>query len=80
MTVIPAYSSAFLLMAVGYIIHFLPENIKESYRGLFIRIPLAVQLSCYYGGCNPAVPDEDHRCDAVYLFQVLKNWSLVLGT
>jgi alginate O-acetyltransferase complex protein AlgI len=44
MTVLPAYSSAFLLMAVGYIIHFLPEKIKESYRGLFIRIPLTAQL------------------------------------
>jgi alginate O-acetyltransferase complex protein AlgI len=44
MTVIPAYSNVFLLMAVGYIIHFLPERIKESYRGLFIRIPLPVQL------------------------------------
>jgi len=44
MTVLPAYSSVFLLMAVGYIIHFLPERVKESYRGLFIRIPLIAQL------------------------------------
>ncbi len=40
-----AYSSVFLLMAVGYIIHFLPERVKESYRGLFIRIPLAAQFA-----------------------------------
>jgi D-alanyl-lipoteichoic acid acyltransferase DltB (MBOAT superfamily) len=45
MTVIPAYSNALLLIAVGYIIHFLPEKIKESYRGLFIRIPLMVQMA-----------------------------------
>jgi D-alanyl-lipoteichoic acid acyltransferase DltB (MBOAT superfamily) len=44
MTVLPAYSSVFLLMAVGYIIHFLPEKVKESYRGLFIRIPLIAQF------------------------------------
>jgi alginate O-acetyltransferase complex protein AlgI len=44
MTVLPSYGSVFLLMAVGYIIHFLPEKIKESYRGLFIRIPLIAQL------------------------------------
>jgi alginate O-acetyltransferase complex protein AlgI len=44
MTVLPAYSSVFLIMAAGYMIHFLPENVKESYRGLFIRIPLAIQL------------------------------------
>jgi alginate O-acetyltransferase complex protein AlgI len=45
MTVLPAYSSALLLMAVAYIIHFLPERIKESYRGVFIRTPLVAQLA-----------------------------------
>ncbi len=44
MTVIPVYGSAFLIMAAGYGIHFLPERIKEYCRGLFIRIPLIVQL------------------------------------
>jgi alginate O-acetyltransferase complex protein AlgI len=44
MTVLPAYSSVFLLMTVGYLIHFLPEKVKESYRGLFIRIPMTAQL------------------------------------
>lgn len=44
-SVLMVYSSVFLLIAVGYIIHFLPEKIKESYRGLFIRIPLIVQLT-----------------------------------
>ena len=43
-TVLLAYGSAFLLIFVGYVIHFLPERIKESYRGLFIRIPLIGQL------------------------------------
>ena len=45
LTVLPAYSSALLLMAVAYIIHFLPERIKESYRGVFIRTPLAAQFA-----------------------------------
>jgi len=45
MTVLPAYSSALLLMSVAYIIHFLPEKTKESYRGLFIKIPLVAQLA-----------------------------------
>lgn len=57
MTVLPAYSSAFLLIAVGYIIHFLPESIKESYRGFFIRIPLVAQLLVI-------------MCIAVLLFQM----------
>jgi alginate O-acetyltransferase complex protein AlgI len=45
LTVLPAYSSVFLLIAVGYIIHFLPEKIKESYRGLFIRMPLFLHIT-----------------------------------
>jgi alginate O-acetyltransferase complex protein AlgI len=45
LTVLPAYSNALILMAVAYIIHFLPETIKESYRGVFIKIPLAAQLA-----------------------------------
>ena len=45
MTVIPAYSNVFLLIMVGYLIHFLPESTKESYRGLFIKIPLLAQLA-----------------------------------
>jgi hypothetical protein len=31
-------------MVAGYFIHFLPEKFKESYRGLFIKIPIAVQI------------------------------------
>ena len=44
MSVIMVYSNVFLLMGIAYIIHFLPEKTKESYRGLFIRIPLLAQL------------------------------------
>ena len=43
-SVLPGYSNVFILIVVGYLIHFLPEKVKESYRGLFIRIPLAIQL------------------------------------
>ena len=45
MTVLPAYSSALILIVIGYIIHFLPERTKESFRGLFIKIPLVAQLA-----------------------------------
>jgi alginate O-acetyltransferase complex protein AlgI len=45
MAVIVSYSSAFLLMAAGYGIHFIPERIKESFRGLFIGIPMIAQLA-----------------------------------
>jgi D-alanyl-lipoteichoic acid acyltransferase DltB (MBOAT superfamily) len=48
LTVIPAYSNIFLLIVIGYIIHFLPEKIKESYRGLFIRIPLVTQMAVIF--------------------------------
>ena len=43
-TLIQVYSGAFSIMAAGYLIHFLPEKFKESYRGLFIKIPIAAQL------------------------------------
>jgi D-alanyl-lipoteichoic acid acyltransferase DltB (MBOAT superfamily) len=44
-TVLPAYGNVFILMVVGYIMHFLPERVKESYRGIFIRIPLAAKFA-----------------------------------
>ena len=43
--VIPSYWQVFLLILMGYIVHFLPEKIRESYRGFFIRTPLIGQLS-----------------------------------
>jgi len=44
LTVAAGYTNVLLLMAAGYLIHYLPESIKESYRGLFIKIPLVLQL------------------------------------
>ena len=44
-TVIPAYWQVFLLIVTGYLIHFLPEKIKEAYRGFFIKTPLIGQLA-----------------------------------
>ena len=43
--VIQTYSSVFMLIAAAYLIHILPEKIKESYRGFFIRIPLAAKIA-----------------------------------
>jgi alginate O-acetyltransferase complex protein AlgI len=45
LNVVASYSNVFLIMAIGYLIHFLPERTKESYRGVFIRIPLIAQLA-----------------------------------
>ena len=42
--VLAAYSRVFLLIAAGYIIHFLPEKVKEAYRGLFIRTHIVIKL------------------------------------
>jgi D-alanyl-lipoteichoic acid acyltransferase DltB (MBOAT superfamily) len=44
-TVATAYSSVFMLIGAGYLIHFLPERIKESYRGLFIKMPVGAQVA-----------------------------------
>jgi D-alanyl-lipoteichoic acid acyltransferase DltB (MBOAT superfamily) len=38
------YSNVFLLILAGYVLHFIPEDVKESYRGLFIRVPIAAQM------------------------------------
>jgi hypothetical protein len=43
--ILPVYAGAFSLMAAGYLIHFLPEKFKESYRGVFIRIPVPAQMA-----------------------------------
>ncbi|MCU0362391.1 MAG: MBOAT family protein [Bacteroidales bacterium] len=39
--VLKAYSSILMLIGAGYFMHLLPDSVKEGYRGLFIRIPLA---------------------------------------
>jgi alginate O-acetyltransferase complex protein AlgI len=43
-TVLMAYLPVVVLIVSGYFLHFLPVTVKEAYRGLFIRIPLAVKL------------------------------------
>ena len=43
-TVLMAYLPVVVLIVSGYILHFLPVTVKEAYRGLFIRIPLAFKL------------------------------------
>jgi D-alanyl-lipoteichoic acid acyltransferase DltB (MBOAT superfamily) len=42
--ILPAYAGVLSLIAAGYLIHFLPEKLKESYRGIFIKIPLPAQM------------------------------------
>jgi D-alanyl-lipoteichoic acid acyltransferase DltB (MBOAT superfamily) len=39
-----AYLQVFMLILAGYTIHFLPEKVKEAYRGLFIRTPIVLQF------------------------------------
>ena len=41
---LPAYAGVLSLIAAGYLIHFLPEKLKESYRGLFIKTPVPAQV------------------------------------
>jgi len=42
--VILAYLPSLLIALAGYILHFVPSTIKESYRGLFIKMPLGVKF------------------------------------
>jgi D-alanyl-lipoteichoic acid acyltransferase DltB (MBOAT superfamily) len=50
-TVIAAYLPVIVLILSGYILHFFPMTVKESYRGLFIRLPLAVKFIIVIGVC-----------------------------
>lgn len=43
-----SYAKVLTVMIAAYIIHFLPVRVKESYRGLFIRMPLLVQIMLVY--------------------------------
>jgi hypothetical protein len=42
--VLMAYLPVLILIASGYILHFLPVTVKESYRGLFIRMPMVIKF------------------------------------
>lgn len=44
MEVLSAYLTVFVIMAMGFVLHMLPEKVKESYRGLFINSPLVAQF------------------------------------
>jgi len=48
LNVLTAYSQVIIIIISGYILHFLPVKVKESYRGLFIRLPLAVKIILVY--------------------------------
>jgi D-alanyl-lipoteichoic acid acyltransferase DltB (MBOAT superfamily) len=49
--VIAAYLPVIVLILSGYLFHFIPVTVKESYRGLFIRLPLAVKFIIVIGVC-----------------------------
>lgn len=63
-TVLLAYLPVLVLIISGYTFHFLSVNVKEAYRGLFIRLPLAgkfvivilVALLLYKVGTNVVQP------------------------
>jgi D-alanyl-lipoteichoic acid acyltransferase DltB (MBOAT superfamily) len=38
-----AFSNVFIVMLIGYIIHWLPGNVKELYRGTFIKLKIWAQ-------------------------------------
>ncbi len=48
LAVITAYGQVLIIMICGYIIHYMPVTVKESYRGVFIKMPLIVELLLIY--------------------------------
>jgi len=49
--VLIAYLPVIVLILSGYLLHFLPVTVKESYRGLFIRLPLILKFFIVIGVC-----------------------------
>jgi alginate O-acetyltransferase complex protein AlgI len=43
-SVIIAYLPSLLLILTGYTLHFVPYSVKESYRGIFIRMPVVLKF------------------------------------
>lgn len=43
-----SYSKVLVVMTAAYIIHFLPVRVKESYRGIFIKTPVLIQILLVY--------------------------------
>ena len=42
LNIIKGYAVVFSVMAIGYLIHWIPERIKESYRNKFANLPLPI--------------------------------------
>jgi D-alanyl-lipoteichoic acid acyltransferase DltB (MBOAT superfamily) len=42
--IIASYQEIFGIILIGFILHWLPDNFKEKYRGWFIKTPLAVKI------------------------------------
>ncbi|MBN1387802.1 MAG: MBOAT family protein [Bacteroidales bacterium] len=48
LAVVTAYGQVLIIIICGYILHFLPVTVKESYRGMFIKMPLIVKIILVY--------------------------------
>jgi D-alanyl-lipoteichoic acid acyltransferase DltB (MBOAT superfamily) len=44
--VLSTYYDVFWVMLVGFIIHWLPKKIKDTYEGWFTRMPMPLQVIC----------------------------------
>ncbi len=45
-TILTTYQAVFWVMLVGFIIHWLPNKVKDLYEKLFMRMPLILQTVC----------------------------------
>jgi D-alanyl-lipoteichoic acid acyltransferase DltB (MBOAT superfamily) len=42
--ILQGYKTVFILMAVAFVIHFLPAKFKSWYRNLFVKLPVVLKL------------------------------------
>lgn len=49
--ILTQYAPILSILAIGFIFHWLPSAWKETYRGIFIRMPLALKFAAVLLGC-----------------------------
>jgi D-alanyl-lipoteichoic acid acyltransferase DltB (MBOAT superfamily) len=42
--ILSSYSNVFVMMLIGFVVHWLPSNVKDWYRETFIKLPLALKI------------------------------------
>jgi hypothetical protein len=67
------FRSVFWVMLIGYIFHWLPQRIKNTYEGWFTKVTHATPSACRCSNHFHNVPSRFGHLQTVCLFPVLKK-------